>query len=213
MKSRLRAACVVSAAALSGLVLAGSPAAADCNPDTALYEDDFEFMDGSWGQPDDHLYVEDGVFVTKGGYGLVNFQTTTEAGDICVDATIAEAGDPDNTGAWVIFWWQDWDNYYSVGYWGNGAFQADRKVKGKWVSVSYAAPSPAIKAGVGKTNHIEVKLTSKDATILVNGTQVNRFKGKPPQGGGPVGFQSSEPEGKPATVTFDNLVVNGASTE
>src|SRR5262249_12659924 len=158
MKFRLCAACVVSAAALSGLVLAAGPAAADCNSDTALFEDDFAFMDGSWGQPDDHLYVEDGVFVAKGGYGVVNFQTTSDAANICVDATIAQAGDLDNTGAWVIFWWQDWDNYYSVGYWGNGAFQADRKVKGKWVSISYVESSPAIKSGVGKTNHIELKL-------------------------------------------------------
>lgn len=205
MKSRLYAACV---AALFGSVLAASPAVADCNPDTALFDDDFEFMDGSWGQPDDNIFVEDGVFVIKGGYGKVNFQTNSEAADICVDATIAEAADLTNTAAWVIFWWQDWDNYYSVGYWGDGSLQIDRKVKGKWLSVAYVKSLPAIKPGVGQTNHIELNLTSKDVTVSINGTQVNRFKGKPPKGGGPVGLMSTEPEGKPTKITFDNLVVS-----
>ena len=66
----------------------------------------------------------------------------------------------------------------------------------------------ALKTGVGQTNHIEVQLRPKDATIFINGTQVTRFKGKPPKGGGSVGVYGSSPDAKPATFAFDNLVVS-----
>jgi hypothetical protein len=65
-----------------GLLLAASPAAADCNADNAIFEDDFEFLDGSWGPAADNFYVEDGVLVTKNGGGRVNFQASNEAADL-----------------------------------------------------------------------------------------------------------------------------------
>jgi hypothetical protein len=208
MRSCLHAASVAIAAAMLALLAAG-PAAAECDTDNALFEDDFEFLDGTWGQPLDGFDVEDGVLVTKGNWGRVNLQTTNEAADICVDATITEAADIDNTSAWVVFWWQDWDNYYVVGYWGKGALQINRKVKGKFLDLSYIESVPALKAGIGQTNKLEIKTTSKDFIVLVNGTEATpRFKGKPPKGGAPVGLMAGEPEGKPATVTFDNLVVS-----
>jgi hypothetical protein len=208
MRSYLIAACAAGATAI---LLAANPAAAECNPDNAIFEDDFEFMDASWGQPNENVYVEDGAFVIKGSWGQVNLQTTSEAADYCVDTTIVESADPDGTGAFLIFWWQDWENYYSVGYWGNGTFQVDRMLKGKWANVTVVQSAAAIKPGVGQTNSFELKIRPKDVTVFVNGTQVSRFKGKPPKGGGPVGFQAFESEGKPAIVNFDNLVVSEPS--
>lgn len=59
------------------LFSAATPAAADCNPDTALYSDDFEeFMDANWGEADDKLFVEDGALVVKSYTGVMNFATT-----------------------------------------------------------------------------------------------------------------------------------------
>jgi hypothetical protein len=92
MRSYLIAACAAGATAI---LLAANPAAAECNPDNAIFEDDFEFMDASWGQPNENVFVEDGALVVKGGWGQVNFQTTSEAADFCVDTTIVEAADPD----------------------------------------------------------------------------------------------------------------------
>jgi hypothetical protein len=201
----------VGAVAALGLLLAAGPAAAECNRDNALFEDDFEFMDASWGQPNDNVFVEGGAFVVKGSWGQVNFQTTSEVADYCIDATIVESEDPDGTGAFLIFWFQDWENYYSVGYWGNGTFQVDRMIKGKWANVTVVPSAPAIKPGVGQTNSFELKLRPKDVTVFVNGTQISRFKGKPPKGGGPVGFQAFESAGKPAVVNFDNIVVSEPS--
>jgi hypothetical protein len=206
MRCYLHAACSAGAAALLGLLLAIDPAAAACDPDNAIFEDDFEFLDGSWGPPADNFNVEAGVLVAENGGGRVNFQATNEVADVCVDATIVEAADPDSTAAWVIFWFQDWDNYYTLGYWGRGSVQISRRVKGKFLDIAYIDPVPALKAGLGQTNNIELKMTSKDATVFVNGAQVTRFKGKPPKGGAPVGLVAGSE--KPAKVTFDNFVVS-----
>ena len=47
----------VAIALALGLALAASPAAAECNPNEALFEDEFDFLDVSWGESDDSLYV------------------------------------------------------------------------------------------------------------------------------------------------------------
>jgi hypothetical protein len=75
MRCRLRAVRAVGVAVICGLLLAASPAYAECDPDTALSEDDFEFLDPSWGTPDDNFTVADGVRVLKSFWGQVNFQT------------------------------------------------------------------------------------------------------------------------------------------
>ncbi len=57
------------------LFFAAGTARADCNADDALYADDFEFLDGSWGDKNDRFDVEDGTMVVvEGGRDHVNEQ-------------------------------------------------------------------------------------------------------------------------------------------
>jgi len=190
-----------------GLFLAVSPAAAECNPDTALFADEFDFMDPSWGEPNENLSVENGALILKGNYGIVNFSTQSEGADVCADLTIVDAPKIPNNPIAIVFWWQDWDNYYAMFYWANGAYEVRRTVKGK-TRVLFSKETLALKKGVGATNHIELKLNPKDATIFINGTKVERFLGRPPKDGGVIGFDGASPEDAPATFAFDNLVVN-----
>ena len=77
MTSLLRLLGSALAAAGMGLLFAASSAAAECNPDTALFSDDFEdFLDATWGDPDEGMKVVDGVLVVKSYRGQVNFATT-----------------------------------------------------------------------------------------------------------------------------------------
>jgi hypothetical protein len=208
MRSRLRAVFAVGAAMLLGLLLAANPAAAECDPDNAIFEDDFEFLDGSWGAPADSFNVEDGVLVLRSFWGQVNFQTQNEAANVCVDTTIVEAPQPDQSPIGLVWWWENWDNYYYMFYWADSSWvEVRRIVKGQPQNV-VAVETLALKQGVGETNHIELQLRPKDATLFINGTQVTRFKGKPPKGGAPVGVYGVSPEDKPATWAFDNFVVS-----
>jgi hypothetical protein len=191
------------------LLFVASPAAADCNSDTALFADDFEFMDISWGDPDNNFFVEDGALVVKGGRQQVNFQTKNEGANFCADVTIVEAPAPDNSPAGLIFWWQDWDNYYYLYYWVDGTLDVRRVVKGK-ENTLFETNTLALKKGLRQTNHIELDLKPKDATILINGTEVKRFKGVQPKDGGVVGVTTNSPDDKPGKFTFDNFIVSPA---
>jgi hypothetical protein len=204
---RFRSSVVASAGAalLFGWLLA-TPALAECNPDGAIYEDDFEFLDGTWGDADDNIFVEDGSLVVKQWGGRVNFATKNDGANVCVDTTIAEAPAEDTTALGLVFWWADWDNYYYIYYWTDGSMVVRRVVKGKETDLFWVT-TLAIKKGVGATNQFELKLRAKDATILINGTEVKRFKGVQPADGGVIGVIAGSPEDKPATFKYDNLIV------
>ena len=197
----------VAIALALGLALAASPVAAACNPDEALFEDEFDFLDVSWGESDDSLYVEDGALVVKEYGGIVNFSTRNEGANVCIDMTIADASNIANSPIGLVFWWQDWDNYYSMFVWADGWIEVRRIVNGKQTTI-FTEETLALKKGVGETNSVELDLKPKDATIFINGTKVKRFKGRQPKDGGVVGVYGISPEAEPATFTFDNFAVN-----
>jgi hypothetical protein len=202
-----------SAVALAALCLfsVATPAAAGCNPDTALFADDFaEFMDATWGDPDDKLFVKDGTLVAKSYTGVVNFATTGTDINTCVDVTIVDAPDPNYSYVGIVFWWTDWNNYYYVFYWPTGTVNIWRVLKGKDTFLAEAHPAN-IKKGVGRTNRLELDLKGKTATFLVNGQVASRFKGLPPKDGSPVGLIADAPKDKQATFKFDNFIVNEAA--
>ncbi|MGH6737081.1 MAG: hypothetical protein ACRECX_13545 [Methyloceanibacter sp.] len=199
---------VVTVATLAlGLFLISSPAVAECDPDTAIFEDDFEFMDPSWGEPSEYVYVEDGSLIIDGFMGQVNFLTQNMGANVCADLTIAEATDFPNSPIGLVFWWQDWDNYYAVFIWADGWVEARRVMNGE-TTYLFTEESLALKKGVGETNHVELTLRPKDATLFINGTEIKRFKGKQPKDGGVVGFYGISGEEAPAKFAFDNLVVS-----
>lgn len=197
----------VAIALALGLALAASPVAAACNPDEALFEDEFDFLDVSWGESDDNLYVENEALVVKEYGGIVNFSTRNEGANVCIDMTIADASNIANSPIGLVFWWQDWDNYYSMFVWADGWIEVRRIVNGKQTTI-FTEETLALKKGVGETNSVELDLKPKDATIFINGTKVKRFKGRQPKDGGVVGVYGISPEAEPAKFTFDNFVVN-----
>lgn len=208
MKSCLQAVGAMAVASIMGLLLAAGPARADCDPDTAIFEDDFEFLDPSWGAPADNFNVDDGVLVLKSFWGNINRLTQNEAANVCVDVTIVEAPVPDQSPVGLVWWWEDWDNYYYLFYWADAAWvEVRRLVKGQPQTIA-AIETLALKQGTGATNHIELQLRPKNATLFINGTQITRFKGRPPKGGSPVGVYAVSPEDQPAVWAFDNFVVS-----
>ena len=211
MRSPLRASYAAGLAVIFGLLLPAGPAAAECDKNDALFEDDFEFFDPTWGNPSDILNVENGVLALKGNWTQVNLQTNNESANVCVDMTIVEAPDPYYSPIGLVWWWENLDNYYFMLYWADSpVVEIRRLIKGREQTL-FSVETQALKQGLGETNHVELQLKPKDATIFINGTQVTRFKGKPPKGGAPVGVYAAAPEDKLGVFTFDNFIVS--STE
>jgi hypothetical protein len=68
--------------------------------------------------------------------------------------------------------------------------------------------SEAIKKGEGAENLVRVVTHGKQATIFINGKEIIRVGGQPPEGGSLIGFKAaSGPEGT-NTVAFSNLQVS-----
>jgi hypothetical protein len=188
-------------AALSFVATAG-PALAECDPDNVIFEDDFEFFDVTWGQPSETVFVKDGGLLIKEGWGQVNFSTRADEADVCVDITILEAADLNESPATIIFWWKDWDNYYEMMYWATGGYVVDRIRNARPTRIIEYVEKDAIKKGLGQTNNFQLRLRPKDATIIANGTELARFKGQAPREGGAIGFRSY------ALSKYDNLFVS-----
>jgi hypothetical protein len=197
------------AALLAALIVlvANHGASAACDPETALYEDEFDFLDVSWGSADDSILINDDALQIRGSGGVVNLETKTKAADVCVDVTIEEAEKVSDSPAGVVFWWEDWQNYYAVFVWSDGWIEVRRMQDGSSKTL-FTQETDALNAGAGAVNNIELTLQPKDATLIVNGSEVRRFKAKRPKDGGAVGLYGISPDGAPATFSFDNLIVN-----
>jgi hypothetical protein len=197
-----------------GLAIAG-PAAAACDSANALFEDNFESLDSSWGAPDDAVSAKDGSLVLKPAAGYWRFVPSEsdlyQDVSVCVDATIAAAPKEDASSLGILFWFADWNNVYIFEYYATGAFAVERLSKGKWLLPVPYTENPAIKKGVGQTNQLEVKMKGKQATIFINGTQVAQFKGVAPPDGGKVGLAGVSPAEGVATYKFQNFIVSEPS--
>jgi hypothetical protein len=199
------------AAVVLGLLLAAGPAVAACNREDAAFEDDFEFLDPSWGAAAGELSVASGVLVLKPTKGHWRW-LPSEAGlyddvTICVDAAVVETTNLDYTPIGVLFWFEDFDNFYKFNYWPSGGFSVDRVTRGQWLYPFPYSETLALKTGLGKVNQIEIRLKGKQATILINGTQVAQLKGTPPKRGSKVGLVGASPDEAAATLNFDNFLL------
>ena len=190
-----------------GLLVANHGAHAACDPENALYEDDFEFLDVSWGDADEAVLVDDGALVIKGAGGLINLETKSKGAAICVDMSVAEAPKVADSPAGLVFWWEDWKNYYAVFVWADGWLEVRRMLDGVSKTL-FTQETRALKTGAGAVNSIELTLQPKDATLFVNAKEVRRFKAKRPKDGGAAGLYGISPDDAPATFTFDNFMVN-----
>jgi len=191
----------------TGFLFTNQAASAACDPENALYEDDFAFLDASWGDADDSILVEDGRLLIKGSGGVVNLETKSKTANICVDLSVEAAAKASGSPAGLVFWWEDWKNYYSVFVWADGWMEV-RRMAGGTSKTLFTQKVDALKTGAGAVNAIELELQPKDATLLVNGTEVRRFKAKQPKEGGAAGLYGISPDDAPATFAFDNFVVN-----
>jgi hypothetical protein len=170
---------------LSGAMLAvavsASPALAACDGDE-LFSDDFSDPQQSqdqWGTAE-FLSFGDGYLQIKSKPGFTSFSKIPVNGawefDLCVDITYPEAKNPDGgTYAGVMFWFNDWKNYYYV--WttpvgGIGAlrlFNDKTRMMGKRFNVG-------LNAGAGTTNNFQVTVKSDVVTVYGNGQKLLAFK-------------------------------------
>jgi len=177
------------------------PTIAECQPaNTTDFQDTFAKKDPAWGIGNDAIarYV-DGQLSFKPAenhsrlqlYRPLVFKNAT----VCV--TVKSPSEVTNleglAAGGLAFWASDYQNFYDAQIYPNGTYAVFREVNNEWATVVPRTASDAIKTGIGAVNELQVVLIGAIASLYINGTKVNDFRGQPPPEGAATGlFAESE---------------------
>jgi hypothetical protein len=202
------------AAVLAGCLAlsAGTGEAIACQGSTTLFEDDFSFADPAWGGYDGTV-IENGALTINLDpdiwYALENQAGFYDAFDFCVDV-VQRHDDPSQAWGSILFWGIDYDNFYTFDVATNGFVRVSRLQNGRWLTpVGWTETTGVVNPGI-LTNQLRVVAKGNVATVYVNGTEVAKFRGQPPEGGGLIGVFGYSPPASGASYEFRNFVVTSA---
>jgi hypothetical protein len=199
----------VLAAAISFAGL--GPAAAVCPGIDVLFQDTFDSLQPTWGQPSANAKVENGQMVMSPAVGtyvwLTNSAGVYDDIDMCVNVTTVTGVDATEAKAGPIFWYADVNNFYVFEIAPNGKASVWRRQRGKWLQQVNWQDAENANKGDGSTNELRVTTTGDDATFYVNGTEFKKLSGSAPDDGQQIGLFAGSPDSDPAVFSFDDLKV------
>jgi hypothetical protein len=200
-----RTAFLAAAISFAGL----GPAAAVCPGIDVLFQDSFETLQPTWGQPTTTAKVENGQLVMTPAVGtyvwLTNSAGVYDDVDMCVNVTTVTGVDATEAKAGPIFWYTDVNNFYVFEIAPNGKASVWRRQRGKWLAQVNWQDVETANKGDGATNELRVTTAGDDATFYVNGTEFKKVSGSAPDNGQQIGLFAGSPDKDAATFAFDDL--------
>lgn len=182
------------------IVAAGLPARAQ----EVLFEDDYSALDPGIGEGDDTLNVKDGALFRKlepNMWWRSFYQSMVfEDADITIKVQLPDWSAEQGAGVGVMFWGVSADEMYVFEISDSGTFAVRRFAPNRFLFPVYWRTSDAIKTDPGAWNELRIVTRGNWATVSINGKELAKFKGHPPQGGSLVGLffetgQSAADEG------------------
>lgn len=199
---------VVVALSLLSALLPGSALA--CKGPNVIFADDFSTSDPAWGENDDKFIVGDKKMIVKPspgkGYGGSYQGNFFEDSDICIDVVMPNTKDTGVSGG-LLFWFDDWDNYYILEIDGSGSAAIIRWQRGKSLAPVTWRKAPAVKTAPGAVNTLRIVLKGDAGRAFINDQPFATFKGTAPKGGSVIGVFGGSENGASNTWTFTNLKV------
>ena len=184
-------------------------AANACEGKNVLFEDQFQDDSGGWSITEDRTEIKDGgLRITprlNTSYTEDNPGFYFDDADICADIVL-ETSDDGNWGA-LVFWFEDYDNYFIFQITPKGFYDIQRKFKGNWTRLIADAQSPAIKKEAGAANTVRVTVKGNLLTFYINGEKVRQLRGQAPKQQWRFGFMSGSPKEKRTTTVFKNVKI------
>ena len=160
-------------------------------PGKPAFHDDFKTADPGWDVGETQK-VEDGKFVIKpqpGRYSAALYPSLIyRNATICLDVQTPPAANDLSYGGGLIFWAEDYSNFYLVTVTSDGRYRINRRVDGAWRTIRPYTGFEGLKQGYGVTNQIKVSTAGNNATLYLNDRKVQDIKGQPPKAGGSVGM-------------------------
>ena len=192
------------------LLLAGvGRAAAVCPGLNILFEDRFDVLQPTWSAANAAAKIDNGQLVLSPPSGTYTW-VTNNAGlyddlDMCVTVQTVTGGDPSQSKAGPIFWYEDVNNFYVFEIAPNGKASVWRRQRGKWLAQVNWQDASGANTGDGATNELRVTTVGGDATFYVNGTEFQKVSGSPPDKGQQIGLFAGSPDKDAAVFAFDDL--------
>jgi hypothetical protein len=201
--SDLKVAEIAAAVSSDATGAIATPPESNCGTGAVLFEDKFAGHDPMWGGKTSEVTMGGGQaeFDPAPGTPALRWNRAFVFGDIDACATVQLAKptvDPTASYAGLLFWVQDSRNYYQAVLAPNGYFTVARITDGKVVAKRPVAWSKqaAIKTGAKEFNTLRVTAKGPEAQVFVNGQQVARFRGEPPNGASYIGLLASSAQSK-----------------
>ena len=187
----------------------GPTVAAGC-PGTPAFHDDFKTADSGW-DVDEFRNVADGRFVIKAKpdqfaaalYPSLIYRNAT----ICLDVQTPPAMNDPNNGGGLIFWAEDYSNFYLVTVTTDGRYRINRRVNGVWWTITPYTRFDGLKQGYGVVNRIKVSTAGNNAALYLNDRKVQDIKGQPPRTGGSVGMYGTSEQQQTNEWRFLDIAV------
>jgi hypothetical protein len=200
------------AAAVVLVAWAGS-AWAVCPGLDVVFEDRFDGLRPTWGEPHAGFGVADGRLVVTPASGT-DFWVANTAGvyddiDLCVTVTTVAGVEPTEAKAGVVFWYEDVNNFYTFEIAPNGRASVWRRQRGKWLPQVDWRDAESANPDDGSSNELRLTIVADTATFYINGQEFRTLDGTPPADGQQIGVFASSPEAGEATFAFDDLKVTG----
>lgn len=191
-------------------------AASACTPAVpAIFADDFKDDGGGWDLSGGRLkFGPDGLTATipPGAVVIQALNLTFDIRDasLCLASVMPASRDPLPSQG-IIFWARDYQSFYMAQTGTNRKVYVYRRVNAVWTKL-YDAEVPGLKTEAGAINELGVELREGTVTVSVNGVQVRRFRGLPPEGASRFGVyaQIADPVKSDTGVVFafKNFAVN-----
>lgn len=127
--------------------------------------------------------------------------------DMCVDATFANSKSTMQMG--IVFWAEDYSNNHLLALDNQNGISVYRERNNEWILLSQVVDNSLVNTGATEPNQLRVRLEGNVATVLVNGTEVRKFRSQKPSGETNIGFLVAS-YGERVSATFDNLRITSA---
>ena len=160
-------------AAAAVLWLGLAPAAfAACTGADVLFQDNFDKLQPTWGEPSDVMKVDNGqLIVTPAAdqyFWAPNTANLYDDIDMCVTMTTVTGVSPEDAKAGLIFWYVDANNFYAFELAPNGKASVWRRQRGRWLKQVEWQDAKGANAGDGAINELRVTTVGSQATFYVN---------------------------------------------
>jgi hypothetical protein len=195
------------------LLVSGTLAPAHAQGQAVLFEDNFATLDPIWSNPGNYLSVKENKLLlsTEKDMCRLTLYKGTTFGDMDLQVTtqLAQKMEGVPNGVGIIFWADDFQNYYCFIMAPDGLAGVRRRLKGNNLKPVPIAKTEALNKDPQAANVLRVVVKGNQATCYINNKEVATLKGRPPEGGGMIGFLgcADSEAAKGTTWEFSNLKV------